>query len=421
MMYSLPVERHIDTDVLVVGGGTAGTFAAICAARSGAKTLLMEKGSMLGGTMTACSVSFPGLFFAWGKQIISGPCWEAVQRVDALGGAEIPEQVRLPARHWHLQIRLNEFDLAAVLDEMCAECGVAVHFHTMLVEASEKEDGVLALFAQKDGPLTVKARVLIDATGDANAVSSMGFAVRKSEILQPATLINTLAGYRLEDVSENDVNAVFRQAFADGEVFRRDFQGSTPMSILKMHKFHMHVHTAAPETSDGKSQLETEARAVCMRLLKVFRRVKGLEKLYVASFASECGVRESVRIVGKAEISAQDYIRGRVYPDAICYAFYPIDRHTDSGIHQVFHEEDVVATIPYSALVPADSRYVLAAGRCISADTDANSGLRVEAPCMASGQAAGVAAALMAETGSTSEIDVGTLKQRLRALGAIVP
>ena len=77
------------TDVLVVGGGTAGVFAAISAARTGAKTLLIDKNNILGGTVTVANVNFPGLFHAWGKQIIAGPCWESIERTAKLGGATL--------------------------------------------------------------------------------------------------------------------------------------------------------------------------------------------------------------------------------------------------------------------------------------------------------------------------------------------
>lgn len=111
------------TDVVVVGGGTAGVFAAISAARTGAKTILIEKNSMLGGTITAAAVNFPGLFFAWGNQIIDGPCWEAIERTIELGGARMPKISCQPVNHWEEQILLNRFVYTYVLNEMCREGG----------------------------------------------------------------------------------------------------------------------------------------------------------------------------------------------------------------------------------------------------------------------------------------------------------
>lgn len=85
------MKEKIKTDVLVIGGGTSGVFAAIAAARCGARVLAAEKNGILGGTVTVAGVNFPGLFFAWGKQIIAGPCFEAIERTVKLGGAVMPE------------------------------------------------------------------------------------------------------------------------------------------------------------------------------------------------------------------------------------------------------------------------------------------------------------------------------------------
>ena len=128
-----------------------------------------------------------------------------------------------------------------------------------------------------------------------------------------------------------------------------------------------------------------------------------------------------MRIDALTNVTAEDYVAGRKYDDSVCYAFYPIDLHTDHAIKQVFLSEGVVPCIPYSALIPKNSRFILAAGRCVGSDTDANSALRVQAPCMAMGQAAGAAAAIMAENGSDNRIDVNLLKESLKKLGAIVP
>ena len=86
-------------DTVVAGGGTAGVFAAICAAKAGANVLLVERTSHIGGTIIGGEVNFPGLFHAWGKKIIDGPCWESIERTVALGGAKLPEIQENPKRH----------------------------------------------------------------------------------------------------------------------------------------------------------------------------------------------------------------------------------------------------------------------------------------------------------------------------------
>jgi hypothetical protein len=136
----------------------------------------------------------------------------------------------------------------------------------------------------------------------------------------------------------------------------------------------------------------------------------------------ETAHRESYRIQGNTVISVDDYTSGRVFKDAVCYAFYPVDLHTRGGVKPQPLASGKVPTIPLSALVPKGSRNILVAGRCVSSDRLANSGLRVQASCMAMGQAAGAAAALAAKMNTTPlEIPLKDIREMLLKHGAIVP
>ncbi len=156
--------------------------------------------------------------------------------------------------------------------------------------------------------------------------------------------------------------------------------------------------------------------------IALLRTVRGLENLSVDRLADEIGVRETVRVVGEHVVTAEEYVRGEKYEDAICNAFYPVDLHVEQGIEQTFLSDGVVPTVPYRALIPKGAKRLLVAGRCLSSDTYANSALRVQAPCMAMGQAAGVAAALSAlEKKNVRQIPVNRVRDWLSALGAILP
>ena len=105
-------------------------------------------------------------------------------------------------------------------------------------------------------------------------------------------------------------------------------------------------------------------------------------------------------------------------------AFYQIDEHLHdgNGINQRPLAQGVLPTIPRAALLPADSRFLIAAGRCVSSEREANSALRVQCPCMAMGQAAGAMAALSARTGVDPEaLPLEEVFALLREYGAIVP
>lgn len=417
MYYNLNIKNEITSDVIVIGGGTAGVFAAISAARSGCKTILIEKNGVLGGTMTAAGVNFPGLFFAWGKQIIDGPCWESIERTVALGGAVLPTISFRPKRHWHEQITLNPFVYSTVLFQMCEEAGVHIICNAMISYASEVQNGVNLIITTKDGMVAVNSSVAIDATGDATLCQLLGFNILKSATQQPATLQNHISGYVVSEEIFYRVKKNF-----DPKVLPSNIKAGDLIVYLQQNKINMHISCVDADTSEGRTQLEKNARFEMMKIVCFLRKIEGLENLTVDTVANETGVRETNRVEGKHIITAQEYISGYFYPDSVCYAFYPIDLHVDRGIEQRFHEENVVSSIPYRALIPKNSRRVLCAGRCVSSDTYANSALRVEAVCMAMGQVAGAAAAVMQrENADAADITYQELCATLRSIGAIVP
>ena len=176
--------------------------------------------------------------------------------------------------------------------------------------------------------------------------------------------------------------------------------------------------------SEGKTSLELGARQSLLRFYRFLRQQPGLENLVIEQFSPECGVRETVTIEGKKTIRAEDYRSGRIWDDALCYSFYPIDLHesTGQGLRKEPLPEGVIPTIPRGALLPADSRNFIVAGRSVSSDRLANSALRVQASCMAMGQAAGALAARSAQTGlDPEELPIPEIRRLLIDHGAIVP
>lgn len=419
-------------DVVVVGGGTAGVIAAIQAGRAGAKTLLIEKTGMLGGTVTTGGVNFPGLFHAWGRQVIAGIGWELVTRCVEESGGTLPDFTDYD-RHHHsvLQVRVNSFLYAAHCDEMLVEAGVDIRFHSMLAGLQQlgEDEGWRLILASKSGLDDLLAAVVIDATGDANAASIAGVRLNIPEETQPATLSCKASGYDCEDLDINAINQAMAAEVEAGRMSITDAGWNTVKPnvgqwLRSGGANASHVHHINARDSEGKTQLELEARKGLLRLYRFLRTQPGLENIVIDYVSPECGVRETATIVGKATVTADDYRSGRVWDDSVCYAFYPIDLHrsTGDGLGKEPLAEGVVPTVPRGALLPAGSRNLLVAGRCISSDRLANSALRVEATCMATGQAAGAMAALSARTGvDPEELPMADVRALLREHGAIVP
>jgi hypothetical protein len=418
-------------DVVVIGGGTAGAVAAVQAGRAGAKTLLVEKTGMLGGTTTNGGVNFPGLFHAWGQQVIAGIGWELVTRCVAETGGTLPDFTDYVRPHWQLQIRVNRFVYAALCDEAVVNAGVDILFHTMLagVKPQAEENGWQVTLCTKSGLTEHSAAVLIDATGDANVATMAGFPIQIPNENQPATLSCLASGYDLADLDIDAINDAFDAEVHAGRLTYTDASWNTvDPNIGRWLSSHgsqaNHIHHINARDSEGKTRLELESRRSLLRLYRFLREQPGLEKLVIDQVSPECGVRETATIQGKRTVTVQDYTSGRVWDDAICYSFYPIDLHksSDAGLQCEPLIEGVVPTIPRGALLPVGSSNILVAGRCIASDRLANSALRVQATSMATGQAAGAIAALSASTGvDLEELPIAEVHQLLREHDAIIP
>ena len=136
----------------------------------------------------------------------------------------------------------------------------------------------------------------------------------------------------------------------------------------------MHIPCPGTEDSGSKTAMELEGRRILYTILKLFRQIRGCGNIRVKVYAAECGIRESCRIVGEKTMTADKYLSGYVYDDAVSYCFYPIDLHKldGGGVYIVYLEKGVMPTIPYGALIPRGSRYLLVAGRTVSSDTETN-------------------------------------------------
>ncbi len=417
-------------DVIVIGGGPAGTVAATQAGRAGARTPLVEKTGRLGGTTINAAINRPGLFHAWGRQIIAGIGWYLVERTVRESGNTLPDFADTSGRHFHHQPTVDMMIYAALCDEAVTGSGAELLFHAMPGAVEQAGDGWQVTLCAKEGLLSVRTKVLIDCTGDANVVAMAGLPLRIPDETQPATLSCRLSGYDLDTLDAEALTAAFRKAIDEGEVKASDgcwhVDKPSPMHFLRglgRNGNHLTVGSEA-RTSAGKTALEIEGRRSIYRMVTFLRRQPGLEHLQVDWVAPESGVRETATIEGEVTVTLEDYVTGKVWEDAVCYAYYPVDLHgmdTDKWKAWAL-EKGTVGTIPRRALVPRGARNLLVAGRCLSSDRLANSALRVQAPCMAMGQAAGALAAL-ASAGSQTVLDVPLedLRALLEKHGAIVP
>ena len=420
--------EHIkdDVDVLVVGGGTAGTIAAIQGGRAGLRTALVESGSQLGGVTTTGGVSFPGLFHAWGKQIVAGIGWELVTKAVDLDSGQLPDfSVFSPERHWMHQIRINGPVYAALAEEACTQAGVQLHFYEIPTQVLETDSGWKIETVGKNLRRTILTKQLIDCTGGANIVGKIGFPRLREEETQPGTLIFKLGGYDVDTLDEDVIQREFIAAVKDGRLQHGDVSNPRARFIGYLGKGGenaQHVFGADASTSDRHTKTNIAGRQSLLRILRFVRSLPGCENARVLKAQAETAVRETYRIVGEVQITHDDYTSGRHFEDAVSYSFYPIDLHDKDGVKPQPLSEGTVATVPLRALIPKNSHNLLVAGRSVSSDRLANSALRVQASSMAMGQAAGAAAAVSVRLETTpGDVPLSDLHDLLALHGAVVP
>lgn len=211
-----------DWDLLIFGGGPAGLAAVLHAGHVGLRVLLIEKSGLLGGTTTLNGVVLPGLFHAWGRQIIAGHGWQLVRDSVLESGGELPDFSDFRQRHWKLQVPVNRAVYAALADERVIQAGGSVLFHSQPVGCVWEKGWWHVEVAEKSGLRSVRARHVIDCTGDANVAQLAGYAVRRNQKKQPATLMYRLAGYDFDTLDTAALQAEFAAGVERGEVVWAD-------------------------------------------------------------------------------------------------------------------------------------------------------------------------------------------------------
>lgn len=421
-----PSPRGLSADVLVIGGGTAGTIASLQAARLGAKTILVEAGSQLGGTTTTGGVDFPGLFHAWGKQVIAGIGWQLVTATVELNSDQLPDFSKPTGRqHWRHQVRINGALYAALAEAACVQAGVQLRYYESPQTVDSIAGGWRVRLVGKGTIVDVTAKQLIDCTGSATAVGLAGFTRLRDETRQPGTLIYRVGGYDLATLDPNHLKALQEKhaaAVKSNALKPTDINGSLAGWLGKGGESGNHVIGADGTTSESHTQANIAGRQALLRVLRFLKQEPALGLMQIERLQPEVGIRETYRIVGETTITVEDYESGRVFEDAVSHSFYPIDLHFEGGVRPKHLNEGVVPTVPLRALIPKGSQNLIVAGRCVSSDRLANSALRVQASCMAMGQAAGVAAALAVRSGATpGKVPLASIRSELVNHGAIVP
>lgn len=446
-MFCKHINRVLNTQVLVCGGGVAGVAAAIASARTGAKTLLTERSSMLGGSATSGLVGpFMTCFdLKEERQIIRGIFDEIVIEMEKRGGAIHPSKVGNGTDYASYSVRghahVTPFDpevLRSVLFEKLIESGAELLLYSTVVDAIVQDNcvkGVVLL--QKEGLCIVNADIVVDCTGDADVIYASGAAYeqgRKEDgLTQPMTLFLRVDGVD-DQVVDDYVKAHpenYGKLFAS-IVAKTQKSGDCPIYRERIGVYKMlrpgewRVNTTRIFRMDGTlskdlTAAEIEGRKQADALIPYFRKYfPGFANVRLVQAATTVGVRESRRLCGVYTLQMEDLSEDKHFDDCIALCSYPVDIHspTGQGGGVIWNEATITPPnqfeIPYRILVAQKMDGVLVAGRCVSATHETLGSIRVMPPSFATGQAAGTAAALCVLNGiQPRNLDVSTLRDEL--------
>jgi hypothetical protein len=415
----------LDVDVLVVGGGTAGHVAAIQAGRMGAKTVLLERGSQLGGTTTTGGVCFPGLFHAWGKQVISGIGWELVAKSVEVDGRQLQDFTKVYKSHVPYHVNINGQLYALLAEEACLDAGVSLAYYQFPQKVTQTADGWLVDVVGQGVQYQLRCRQIIDCSGGAEVVGMTGFERMREKTRQPGTQVVIYKGFDRAVVKENmaRIKSMYKEALQSGALQKGDTWGGNAMQpIYSTSGNANHIFGADSTNAATQTQTNLAGRKSVLRMLKFLKTIPGGENASIDRMMNETASRETYRIKGETVITVDDYTSGRVFKDALSYSFYPIDLHDENGVKARHLKPGMVPTIPRSALIPKGSKNIMVAGRSVSSDRLANSAARVQASSMGMGQAAAVTATLAAQLNMTpAQVPLEKIHAVLKQHQAIVP
>ena len=418
-------------DLIVVGGGFAGSFAAIEAARHGADVLLIERYNCLGGAAAYALVS---PFMGFRTRMPSGEMknlagdlfLEIVKEARALSTPPAPpgaESLTL----------FDEEAMKIVLVRRALAAGVTLLFNTTVTSVTVDNGNIRAVKAvSKAVEMEFEADTFIDATGDAELSAMAGCLCAQGRdadgLCQPMTLCFRVGGIDKDKYRKikPEINNIYTEWQKAGKI------KNPRENVLCFNNYNdgvIHFNTTrvilkSPTDPFELTEAEIEGREQVYEMMNFLREaIDGFQNARLLSTALHIGIRESRRVIGDYVLTENDLVTLARFDDAIAVSNYPIDIHNPSGTGTLIRDfgDGEWYEIPYRCLTPLGMNNLLVAGRCISSTHEAQASYRIMPFCAEIGQAAGCAAAVAKKNAkSVREIDVSEVRNILRQEGFVI-
>jgi hypothetical protein len=411
-------------DVVVCGGGTAGIAAACGAAKTGASTLLLERYGFCGGTPVAAMI--PSLDASKNCQdtsirVVGGIAGELLEELQNMGGMATPDN---PPEA--LVFHPDFMKIAA--ERLLKRHSVEVLYYATVVDVAMQGNVITGVEAAlRDGRARFRGKVVIDATGDADIVFLAGAPWQHDPSLEALTYhfrLGDLAGHLNWRELENACRRAVDAAFEKGLIQR---YGGPWVVRVADSEFSVNATRVygSPVDPVEITACEMQAREDMLVVWRILREgVPELRHSYIICGATQLHLRESRKMVGEYVLGEKEVLGAARFPDTIGVGAWPIDIHpTDGfvGVHPHKESPPPPYEIPYRCLVPLEVENLLVAGKPISSTHRAHGSTRQPGTSMATGHAAGVAAALAIKLDRTPrKLDVALLREELLQQGAIV-
>ncbi len=393
-----------DYDVIVSGSGPAGFAAALAAARSGAKTALIEVNGCVGGVWTSGMLSW----------IIDGHGKPGIMK-EVFARLEKDNNGRFVGKSWVY----HPDQMKLLLEDMLLEAGVKIRLHTRVVGAANDDKNRLAavITESKSGREVWTAKTFIDATGDGDLGAQAGcrfdYGRPGDGVTQPFSLMALFHGVKTDDIAPFVNHLASKRKLGRGKAnFLKELRraGVEPSyggpSIFEIHDglyamMANHQYKVSAINADDVSRATLEARRENYALIAALRRLGGSWKnVEIVSTGEQIGTREGRRIKGRYTVVGDDLKNGARFDDGICRVEFGIDVHsTDPGKTKAIEKKPFKSQpydIPLRSLIAADVDGLMLAGRCISGDFIAHSSYRVTGDAVVMGEAAGITCAVAA-------------------------